>query len=180
MTDLCRFMATATICVAVGAGTGCSGGGFSPAAGGGEEGDHPLIGAKAPDFDLKAQYGGSRASLASEAGKVVIVDFWATWCDPCKESFPHYQAMLDRHGGQLAVIGVSVDEDPSGVAQFGQQTGVKFPLAWDDGQSVSRQYSPSTMPTSFVIDKNGIVRYVHAGFRSGDESELEQRVSALK
>ena len=174
-----RFMGVATLVCAVGAGTGCSGGGLSPSNAGGSEADHPLIGAKAPDFDLKAQHGGSRASLAAVAGKVVIVDFWATWCDPCKESFPHYQAMLDRHGGELAVIGVSVDEEPSGVANFGRQTGVSFPLAWDDGQSVSRQYSPSTMPTSFVIDKNGIVRYVHAGFRSGDEAELEQRVTEL-
>jgi peroxiredoxin len=180
MTDLRRFMAAATLCAAAGVGTGCSGGGFSPASGGGSEGEHPLIGAKAPDFDLAAQHGSSRASLAAQAGKVVIVDFWATWCDPCKESFPHYQSMLDHSGGQLAVIGVSVDEEPAGIAQFGQQTGVKFPLAWDDGQSVSRQYSPSTMPTSFVIDKNGIVRYVHAGFRSGDEAELERRVNALK
>ena len=172
-------MVAATVCVAAGVGTGCSGGGFSPAASGGG-GDHPLIGAQTPDFDLKAQYGGQRASLAAAAGKIVIVDFWATWCDPCRDSFPHYQAMLDRHAGELVVLGVSTDEDPSGIAKFGKQTGVKFPLAWDDGQSVSRQYSPSTMPTSYIIGKNGIVRYVHPGFRSGDEAELEENVSALK
>ncbi|MEZ4226638.1 MAG: TlpA disulfide reductase family protein [Polyangiaceae bacterium] len=159
---------------------GCSGGGMGKGGEASGEAEHPLLGAKAPDFNLKAQYGGSEASLSAVAGKVVIVDFWATWCDPCKESFPHYQAMLDRHAGDLAVIGVSVDDEPDGIAAFGQQTGVKFPLAWDDGQSVSRQYSPSTMPTSFVIDRNGIVRYVHAGFHSGDEAELEQRVSAIK
>ncbi len=175
-----RLMVAATLSLAAGVGPGCSGGGFSPGGAGTSDGEHALVGTKAPDFNLKAQHGGDSASLAAAAGKVVIVDFWATWCEPCKESFPHYQSMLDRHGGDLAVIGVSVDEEPAGIAKFGQETGVNFPLAWDDGQSVSRQYSPSTMPTSFVIDRNGIVRYVHAGFRSGDEAELEERVTSLK
>lgn len=159
--------------------TGC--GNVGPAGTGVQSSDqqHSLVGAPAPDFSLKAQAGGVRASPSDHRGKVVIVDFWATWCDPCRDSFPVYQRLLERFHGDLAVLGVSVDEEPDGIAAFAQQTGVKFPLAWDEGQVVTRQYGPDKMPTSFMLDPNGIIRYVHSGFRSGDEEEIETEVRAL-
>lgn len=158
---------------------GCSGGGLGSGGAAVGDSDHPLAGAKAPEFDLAAQSGGARASLAAHAGKVVIVDFWATWCDPCRDSFPHYQRMVEQNGGKLVVLGLSTDDDPDGIPAFAKETGAKFPLAWDDGQTVARQYSPPTMPTSYVVDGNGIVRFVHVGFRSGDETVLAQQVSSL-
>lgn len=157
---------------------GCSGGKFGPAQSG-SAGDHALTGAQAPSFELPAQVGAKQVSLADGAGKVMIVDFWATWCDPCKESFPHYQKLVDKYGGELVVVGLSVDDDPKGIAAFAKSTGVKFPLAWDEGQSVSQAYQPPTMPTSYVIDKNGIVRYVHVGFHSGDEAKIDEQVASL-
>jgi peroxiredoxin len=87
--------------------------------------------------------------------------------------------MVEKFGGKLAVIGISVDDEPDGIADFAKQTGAKFPLAWDEGQALSRQYEPSTMPTSFIIDKNGVVRFVHSGFHSGEEKEIEQQVQSL-
>ena len=173
-----RFVMLVALAVASASLTGC-GGSMGPASSAAEGGDHPLLGAKSPDFELAAQSGGDHVSLGSEAGKVVIVDFWATWCDPCKESFPHYQAMVDKFGGKLAVIGISVDDEPDGIKDFAKQTGAKFPLAWDEGQALSRQYEPSTMPTSFIIDKSGVVRFVHSGFHSGEEKEIEQQVESL-
>ena len=148
-----------------------------PGASGGDE--HPLVGAQAPSFDLPARVGGSKASLADAAGKVVVVDFWATWCEPCKESFPFYQRLSDKHGADVVVIGISVDEEPDGIEAFARQTGAKFTLAWDESQSLSGQYNPPTMPTSYIIDRNGIVRFVHAGFRSGDEQDIESKVESL-
>jgi cytochrome c biogenesis protein CcmG, thiol:disulfide interchange protein DsbE len=141
-------------------------------------GEHPLLGAAAPAFELKAAGANGKVSPA-HAGKVVIVDFWATWCVPCHESFPSYQRLVDTFGGQLVVIGVSVDEDPQGIAAFARDTGAKFPLAWDEGQIVTKSYQPSTMPTSFVIDKHGIVRFVHVGFRSGDQDVIASEVRSL-
>jgi peroxiredoxin len=135
--------------------------------------EHPLLGVAAPDFELPAQHGASRVSLpAGGDGKVKLVDFWATWCEPCKESFPIYQGLAERFGSRLEVIGISEDDEPGGIQRFAKETGVRFPLAWDEGQSVSEQYQPPTMPTSYVIDKNGIVRMVHAGFNSGDEAQI--------
>ena len=87
--------------------------------------------------------------------------------------------MLDDFGGKLEVIGISVDEDSSGIAAFKASTGVKFPLAWDEGQGAAKNYQPPTMPTSFVVDKNGVVRFVHAGFTDADEAQIRAEVSGL-
>jgi cytochrome c biogenesis protein CcmG, thiol:disulfide interchange protein DsbE len=141
--------------------------------------EHPLLGAAAPAFELEAPSGKQKVSLGAHAGKVVVIDFWATWCVPCKESFPAYQRLAQKFGSKLAVIGISVDEDPSGIPAFAKDTGAKFPLAWDDGQGTSKSYQPPTMPTSFVVDQAGIVRFVHSGFRSGDEQALESEIASL-
>lgn len=142
--------------------------------------EHKLVGSPAPDFDLVTQSGEpGRVSLGDARGKVAIVDFWATWCDPCKDSFPHYQVLAERHRGSLVMVGISTDEDPSGISDFARQTGAKFPLAWDEGGAVARSYDPETMPTAYILDKNGIVRFVHVGFHSGDEKQIEQEVQSL-
>jgi len=155
---------------------GCdrAGGGADSAAGA----THPLVGSPAPELDLPA-VGGGRASLEAARGKVVIVDFWATWCAPCRASFPHYQALAARHDGQVVVLGISEDDDADGIAEFAAETGAKFSLAWDRDKAVAARYEPSAMPTSFVIDQSGIVRHVHEGFRDGDEAALERVVSGL-
>jgi peroxiredoxin len=141
--------------------------------------EHRLVGVQAPAFDLKGESGAERVSIADGSGKVMIVDFWATWCKPCKESFPFYQGLVDKHGDQLVMIGISVDDEPDGIADFAKQTGAKFPLAWDDGKALSRQYGPPTMPTSYIVDRNGIVRYVHVGFKAGSAEEIEAKVDSL-
>jgi len=156
-------------------GCGSMGAGASSAA----SEQHPLVGAAAPHFELPTADGKKKVSLSTYAGKVVIVDFWATWCAPCHESFPAYQRLAAKFGSKLTVIGISVDEDPAGIPKFARETGATFQLLWDDGQTVSKSYEPPTMPTSFVIDASGIVRFVHSGFRGGDESAIESEVASL-
>lgn len=141
--------------------------------------DHPLLGASAPALTLPSPDGKREIQLANHGGKVSIVDFWATWCEPCRQSFPAYQKLLDDSGGRLVVIGVSVDEDPSGISAFVQETGVRFPIAWDRDQAAAESYRPPTMPTSFVVDKSGIVRSVHAGYTPGDELGLQKELESL-
>ena len=142
--------------------------------------DRPLVGAAAPPFGLPAHYGDAKkVSLADGSGKVMLVDFWATWCEPCKDSFPHHQALAEKYAGQVVVIGISIDDEPDGIPDFAKKNGGKFPIGWDEGQAVSGTYQPPTMPTAYIIDKSGIVRYVHAGFRKGDELEIDAHVAEL-
>jgi cytochrome c biogenesis protein CcmG/thiol:disulfide interchange protein DsbE len=154
---------------------GMGGGGGSSSA----SATHALVGAPAPAFELGEVPSGRPQSLAAHAGKVVIVDFWATWCEPCKQSFPAYQKLATDLGDDVVVIGISQDDDAKGIPLFLSRTGAKFPVAWDDGKAVAKAYDPPSMPTAFVIDKNGIVRFVHVGYRAGDEATLEDEARSL-
>jgi len=156
--------------------TACGKGGAGAAA---PAEQHPLVGTSAPEFEIPSQTGGGSLSPQSQGGKVVIIDFWATWCAPCRESFPFYQSLVDQHGGSVVVLAVSVDEEPAKIADFAKDTGVSFPLGWDEGQVVAKLYNPEKMPTSYLIDKNGVVSHVHAGFADGDQTDIAQHVDAL-
>jgi thiol-disulfide isomerase/thioredoxin len=157
------------------AATACAGGEEAKS----PEGPDPMVGKPAPAFDLPAQAGGSRASLESAKGKVALVDFWATWCGPCKASFPSYEALAKKYGDDLVVIGISEDDDADGIKQFATSTGATFTVAWDANKSVASEYHPGSMPTSFLIDGEGIVRFVHGGFREGDEALVQKRIDSL-
>lgn len=161
--------------VALGA---CAGGAGGPGASS-VGSSHPLVGAPAPGFELRDVAGGGDQTLEAYAGKVLIVDFWATWCEPCKQSFPVYQKLQAELGGDLVIVGISQDDDAKGIPAFLSETGAKFPVVWDDGKAVAKAYSPPTMPTAYVIDRSGIVRFVHVGYRAGDEATLEEEVRSL-
>lgn len=161
-----------------GASTGCDAGGASKGAAHAIS-EHPLIGAAAPALDVPKPGGTGRVELAARAGRVVVVDFWATWCEPCRQSFPAYQKLVNEFGGKLVVIGVSVDESPEGIASFVKSTGVKFQIGWDEGQVAAKSYEPPKMPTSFVVDGSGIVRFIHGGYSQGDEQQLRNEIKSL-
>ena len=165
------FLLLASVAACTPAGTG-SGAAALPVT------DHPLRGEPAPDFSLAARKGGA-ASLSAYAGRVVLVDFWATWCEPCRRSFPEYQALLDRHGDGVVVVGISEDDEDGGIDRFIEETGASFPVAWDGDKALAQRYRISNMPTLFIIDKNGLVRYVHAGFRPGDEAQVDAAIKSL-
>ena len=157
--------------------SGCTSG--RPASGTESENAHPMVGAPAPDFDLAAQAGGERAALAALRGKLVMVDFWATWCEPCRVSFPKYEGLAKKYGERLAVVGISEDDAPDGIAAFARETGATFLLAWDSDKTVADAYGPTAMPTTYLIDANGLVRYVHPGFHTGDEVILESKIEGI-
>ncbi len=157
--------------------TAASSGGAESAAGK----NHELIGQPAPDFSVDSVNGQGKVSLSALKGKVVIVDFWATWCDPCKKSFPKLQDLYTKyHDSGLEIIGFSEDDDNSpDIAAFGTSHGSKFPLAWDDGKSIAGQWKPPSMPSSFIVDRNGIVRFAHLGYHDGDEAVVEKELKTL-
>jgi peroxiredoxin len=139
---------------------------------------HPLRGEPAPDFSLAARKGGP-ASLSAYAGHVVLVDFWATWCEPCRLSFPQYQALSRRHEKDVIVVGISEDDEDADIDSFIEETGAHFPVAWDGDKSLAQRYRINSMPTLFIIDKNGLVRFVHQGFRPGDEDQIDNAIRSL-
>jgi thiol-disulfide isomerase/thioredoxin len=121
-------------------------------------------GAAAPDFDL-ALHGsdGSRFVLSEHRGRIVLVNFWATWCKPCEDEMPSMERLyksLEPEGFDL--VAVSVDEKPEDVAAFRARLGVTFPIALDPTQKVSRLYQTQGFPESLLIDRDGTVleRYV--------------------
>src|SRR5438132_1820952 len=123
--------------------TACGGGGGGTSSAGGEgaaspEGAaHPLIGAHAPDFSASSVNGKGSVAVAKNKGKVLIVDFWATWCEPCKKSFPKLQELYTKYKvSGVELIAVSEDDENSGLSDFGNTYGAKFPLVWDDGKNI--------------------------------------------
>jgi peroxiredoxin len=164
-----------TACGTAGGGGG-GGDGTTTAAGAG----HPLLGSPAPAFALDTANGKGKFDLGKVKGKVVVVDFWATWCDPCKKSFPKLQELYTKYNASgMELIGLSEDEENAGIKEFGNSHGAKFPLAWDSGKSIAGQWQPKSMPTTFVVDRNGIVRFAHLGYHDGDEAEIEKEVKSL-
>ena len=142
-----------------------------------------LVGNPAPDFHVKAVAGGKKTiSLKDLRGKVVLLDFWGTFCEPCKKSFPKLEALNRKYSATgLHVIGISEDEDDDKdkIPGFADTYGAKFSLAWDGDKSIAKQYKPETMPSSFLIDKEGIVRFAHVGFHDGEELEVDKEVRGL-
>jgi cytochrome c biogenesis protein CcmG/thiol:disulfide interchange protein DsbE len=140
---------------------------------------HGLVGVHAPSFSRPQLLGSGSVSTDSAKGKVLIVDFWATYCTPCAKEFPKLQALADKHGGALVVYGLSEDDATDGIARFVKKTSVKFPIAWDEGNTISQRYKLDKMPTSFVVDKKGIIRFVHSGYTDGEADRIAREVDEL-
>lgn len=142
-----------------------------------------LVGNPAPNFTVNAITGGSGSvSLKSLRGKVVLVDFWGTFCEPCKKSFPKLQDLNTKYAASgLRIIGISEDEsdDKDKIPSFADTYGAKFTLGWDEDKSIARSYKPQTMPSSYIIDKKGVVRFVHVGYHDGEEVEIDKQIKQL-
>jgi cytochrome c biogenesis protein CcmG/thiol:disulfide interchange protein DsbE len=136
----------------------------------------------APDFTAKVWLNSQPLRLSRLRGKVVLVDFWGTFCEPCKQSFPKLQDLHTKYGSSgLRIVGISEDDaDSKGeIPGFASALGAKFTLGWDEDKSIARSYKPPTMPSSFLIDKKGVVRYVHAGYHDGDELHVDKEIKEL-
>jgi len=137
-------------------------------------------GARAPAFSGSALAGGETLDLASHRGSVVLVDFWASWCEPCEQAMPALERLYQRYRGSgLVIIGVSEDRAENNARTFLSRTRVSFPVMFDGDHSVANRYRPATMPTTFLIDRRGVVRHVHSGYRAGDAATLERQIRDL-
>jgi peroxiredoxin len=135
--------------------------------------------APAPDFTLR-RMGGGNLRLAEQRGMVVMVNFWATWCGPCRQEMPHLNRLYQKYqGAGFTLLGVNVDEEPRNAESLARQLGVNFPVLLDQDKAVSRLYDLVTMPSTVMIDRDGRVRAVHRGYRDGYENTYDQQIRAL-
>lgn len=134
-------------------------------------------GAAAPPFELPGTDG--PLSLAKLQGKLVYLDFWASWCGPCRQSFPWMNQMQAKYGERgLQVVGVNLDANGADARQFLAATPASFAIAFDPKGTTPRNYGIKGMPSSVLIAPDGTVLLAHAGFREADRAELEARIEA--
>ena len=132
-------------------------------------------GAPAPQFDLPGLDGAVK--LAKLQGKVVYVDFWASWCGPCRQSFPWMNEMQAKYGARgLQIVGVNVDANSADARQFLTTTPARFAIGFDPQGATPRSYGIKGMPSSVLIGPDGRVLLEHSGFREADRAELESKI----
>ncbi|MFY0536137.1 TlpA disulfide reductase family protein [Nannocystis pusilla] len=117
---------------------------------------------------------GTTVDLAAMRGKLVLVDFWASWCEPCRRELPELEALYKRHQASgLELVGVSMDEARGDAEAFLRDVPVSFPMIFDEGQALAKSWSPPKMPTLYVVDKDGKIVKVIAGEVKVAELEAE-------
>ena len=137
------------------------------------------VGKSAPDLSIKTVNGKGSVTLESLAGKIAVVDFWATWCGPCKQSFPKLEELAKQNSGKVQVIGISVDDKSDGVADFAKANGATFPIGWDDGHTIAGRWKVDTMPTTYILDSTGKIRFIHAGYKDGEADVIAKELATL-
>ncbi|MEK8046609.1 TlpA family protein disulfide reductase [Ideonella margarita] len=136
----------------------------------------PEPGATAPDFELDGPAG--RVQLSKLQGKLVYLDFWASWCGPCRQSFPWMNDVQARLGPRgLQVLGVNLDARSADADKFLAETPARFQVAFDPKGDTPKRYGVKGMPTSVLIGPDGRVLLTHSGFRPDDKAELEARIT---
>jgi len=139
------------------------------------------VGEPAPKFTLPTLLQDQPTAIESYKGKVVYLDFWASWCAPCRTSFPLLNKLHEKFKAQgFEVVAVNVDEDKTNAEKFLKEIPVGFTVLRDaTGEWADKQYVVESMPTSFIIDKQGVIQLVHKGFTSDDINELEHKITEL-
>jgi len=134
----------------------------------------------APDFTLPAQSG--TISLHDLHGKVVYVDFWASWCGPCRQSFPWMTSMSEKYGKDgLVIVAVNLDKDVNAAGAFIQQYAPPFKIAFDPAGKTAEAFGVEAMPSSFIVSRTGAITYAHQGFEQSKSKDLEEKLKdALK
>jgi peroxiredoxin len=135
------------------------------------------IGSAAPAFSLR-DLSGRPLALADYRGKVVVLDFWATWCIPCRQEVPHFIALQKKHGSKgLAVIGISLDDEEKPVRSFYTEFGMTYPVAMGNAAMAEQYGGILGLPVTFVIDRQGRIRFRHDG--QTDAATIEREVASL-
>lgn len=139
-----------------------------------------VINQPAPECDLTTLSGASADVLQVLKGDVLYVDFWASWCPPCIQSFPFLTELQQEYGERgLRVVGVNLDEKIADAEKFLSDYPAGFTIVADLSKQCAKDFDVIAMPSSYLIDRDGIVRYIHRGFRQGETKELRLIVEQL-
>lgn len=138
-----------------------------------------LEGQVAPDFVLRSATG-ENLRLSEYRGDVVLINFWATWCGPCRQEMPLLNDLYGRYQRVgFNLLGVNIDEDSRRAMQMVQELGVNFPVLFDENKEVSKLYEVAAMPVTILVDREGIVRHVHHGYKPGYEEKYLTEIRSL-
>jgi thiol-disulfide isomerase/thioredoxin len=133
----------------------------------------------AADFEQRT-FAGGKVKLSSLRGKVVLVDFWASWCEPCKKELPLLAKMAARLKPRgIEIVAVNIDDEPKNAEAFLRDHDVHLTVVADRDKSIVGKYAPPKMPTSFVVDRGGVVRAVNDGFEPSDAPRIESQLLSL-
>jgi peroxiredoxin len=133
----------------------------------------------APDFTLKSD-SGENLRLSEYRGEVVMINFWASWCGPCRQEMPLLDELYSQYQPMgFTVLGVNVEEDSTRAKAMLENVPVTFPVLFDNKSKVSRLYNVVAMPSTVLVDRDGNVRYLHQGYKPGLEETYQQQVRAL-
>ncbi len=133
----------------------------------------------APQFTLAAK-GGSDVSLSQYKGQVVMINFWASWCGPCRQEMPLLESIYKKYNKLgFTMIGVNVEPDSKAADDWLKATPVSFPILYDRDSKVSKLYDVAGMPSTVIIDRNGNLRKLHRGYKPGDENEYLDSIRTL-
>lgn len=136
-------------------------------------------GSPAPTFTLPAR-GGQTLSLAQLKGQVVLLNFWASWCGPCRQEMPLLESIYKKyHKLGFTLIGVNVEPDSQAANAWLKQTPVSFPILYDTQSTVSSLYGVDSMPSTVIIDRKGTVRLLHRGYQTGEENVYMDTLRSL-
>ncbi len=138
-----------------------------------------LEGQTAPDFALKSSTG-ENMRLSEYRGDVVMINFWATWCGPCRQEMPLLDELYQRYSRVgFNLLGVNIDDDSRRAMQMIEELGVNFPVLFDASKRVSEMYDVDAMPVTVIVDREGTVRYVHQGYKPGYEDKYLTEIRTL-
>lgn len=138
------------------------------------------VGDRAPDFAAPSLAGKGRVELSQHRGKIVYLDFWASWCAPCLKAIPEIERIRkELPADAFQVVAVNLDQKKKKALRFLEKHPVGYPSASDPKGRLPGQFGVETMPTSYLIDGDGVIRYVHPGFKKGDGEKLRHEIRAL-
>jgi len=139
-----------------------------------------LLGKQAPDFTLRSDQGDNK-KLSEYRGKVVLINFWASWCGPCQQELPKLAELRQLHDEyDFELLAVNIDEEPEKALRLANKLGINFPVLFDEEKRVSKLYDIDAMPMTILIDRNGDVRYLHRGYKESYLSLYQQQIKKLK